>query len=508
VNDAKFRRAGRCRYQFSQPTGAGLLGFVLAGAAQMAGVADAAGLPVPCSAGTCGAGGPLTWVTSGAATATATGNQLTINQSSNNAILNWASFNIAADGHVTFVQPSVSSIALNRIFQDSPSQIFGQLTANGQIYLVNPNGMVFGASAKVNTAGLLASTLGMSDAVFNNGLLSALGNSQPALASDGRLSVIDSSGNPVLGPDGKPLRVQLSVQTGAQLTTNQPNGRIMLAGQEVDNAGSISAPDGQIILAAGEKVYLQASTDPALRGLLVEVDAGGTAWNQLTGQLQSDRGDITLAGLAVNQDGRVSASTTVAANGSIRLLARDTVKVTIDPSGNSITATRGGTLTLGGASRTEVLPEFSDPATAVDDQAQLPSTIELTGQQIELTSGSQIVAPGGRLDVLAATDPGTVNALNDPLAQIQVASGSVIDLSGSDAVLPVSANLVEVQLRANELRDSPDQRDGPLRGQTVVVDARVGTNIADVSGAVAAIPKNIAHLYRVMCNLLYFLSFR
>ena len=86
MSDEKTRHAGCWQYHISQPAGAGLLGFLLAGAAQLAGVANAAGLPVPCSAGSCGASGPLTWVTSGAATATATGNQLTINQSSNNAI--------------------------------------------------------------------------------------------------------------------------------------------------------------------------------------------------------------------------------------------------------------------------------------------------------------------------------------------------------------------------------------------------------------------------------------
>jgi filamentous hemagglutinin family protein len=469
-----------------------LLALTIANAAQLGARLSAAGLPVPCSAGACGASGPLTWVSAGNATATSVGNQLTINQSSSSAILNWASFNIDAGGIVRFVQPSTSSIALNRIFQASPSLIFGQLTANGQIYLVNPNGLVFGSTAKVSAAGILASTLGISDSVFTNGLLSAVGNGQPALASDGRLSVIDNNGKPVLGPNGQPLPIQLVVQNGAQLSTNQPNGRILLAGQEVQNAGSISAPDGQIILAAGDQVFLQASTDPALRGLLVEVDAGGIAWNQLTGQLDSPRGDITMVGLAVNQDGRVSASTTVAANGSIRLLARDTVTVTTGPSGTTMVATNGGSLTLGTGSTTEVLPELSDPGTAVGDQVQLPSSVELTGQRIDINSGSHITAPGGNLTVSAATNPASLNAVTDPLAQIQVASGASIDLAGSDAVLPVSDNLVQVQLRANELRNSPDQRNGPLRGMTVTVDARAGTPIADVSGAVAAIPENIA----------------
>src|SRR5215472_4296445 len=74
-------------------------------------------LPVPCTAGSCGASGPQSWVTSGAATATQVGSSLTVNQSTQNALLNWRSFNISHDGKVTFVQPGRSSLAVNRIFQ-------------------------------------------------------------------------------------------------------------------------------------------------------------------------------------------------------------------------------------------------------------------------------------------------------------------------------------------------------------------------------------------------------
>ena len=99
----------------------------------------------------------------------------------------------------------------------------------------------------------------------------------------------------------------------------------MLAAPNISNAGSLNAPDGQVILAAGQSLYLQASTDSNLRGLIVEVDGGGTAANQLTGSISAPRGNVTLTGLMVNQDGRVSATTSVAANGSIILQAADTL---------------------------------------------------------------------------------------------------------------------------------------------------------------------------------------
>jgi len=135
--------------------------FVLCASAVWTG-ADAAGppLPVPCAAaGACGPTGAAQWVTGGSATAVAAQNALRINQTTNSAILNWSSFNIAAGNSVTFQQPSSSSIALNRIFQNSPSEIFGQLNANGQIYLINQNGFLFGAGSSVNVGSLLVSSL-------------------------------------------------------------------------------------------------------------------------------------------------------------------------------------------------------------------------------------------------------------------------------------------------------------------------------------------------------------
>src|SRR5258708_17362703 len=104
-------------------------------------------LPVPCAAGACGASGPSQVVTAGPATAVATQNALKVNQTTNSAILNWPSFNIGANGSVTFKQPTSSSIALNRIFQASPSQIFGNFSANGQRDLINMNGRLSGATA-------------------------------------------------------------------------------------------------------------------------------------------------------------------------------------------------------------------------------------------------------------------------------------------------------------------------------------------------------------------------
>ena len=454
---------------------------------------SAAQLPVVCVAGSCGTSAS-SFVGAGQATATSVGNTLTVLQTSEQAILNWSSFNISSDGKVIFKQPDSSAIALNRIFQASPSQIFGLLQSNGQVYLVNQNGIVFGSTAQINVGGLLASTLAL-NGPLSGGLLGPVqaGVPAPALVSDGRASVIDASGNPVLGTDGKPLAVQILVQQGASINAAE-GGRVILAGQSVSNAGSITATDGQVILAAGQSVWIQASTDPSLRGLVVEVDSGGLAENQVQGSISVGEGNASMVGLAVNQQGKISATTSVSENGSIRLLARDTVNVSGSQSGsNVLLPARGGTLTIGSQSVTSVLPDTASTATAIDAQAQPQSVITLAGQTVDLSGGSKVIAPGGLVSISASSDPSAPasSATPDPAAHLRIDSGATIDVSGSSVSVPVTRNLVSVQLRGSELADSPLQRNGPLRGQTVVVDARVGTPLADVSGDIALIQRGV-----------------
>ena len=129
---------------------------------------QAAELPVPCVAGVCGAN--INFVTSGVASAVVNGNTLTINQTTDAAVLEWAQFNISADGVVNFEQPSSTATALNRIHQNDPSRIFGALNANGRVYLLNRNGLLFGDGAEVNVAGLLASSLDITPEALEHGI--------------------------------------------------------------------------------------------------------------------------------------------------------------------------------------------------------------------------------------------------------------------------------------------------------------------------------------------------
>src|SRR5271166_6442510 len=179
-------------------------------------------LPVPCSGtAVCGANGKV-WVTApGSAMMSTAGNILTVNQSTQNAMFNWKSFNISSDGTVTFKQPSASSVALNQIFQSDPSKILGALNANGSIYLINQNGIVFGAGAQVNTGTLIASSLNITPDALT-GILNAATNGGAAFTSP-----LDANGNSLSGA--------VQVAPGAKISA--PGGEIMLFGSSVTNQG-------------------------------------------------------------------------------------------------------------------------------------------------------------------------------------------------------------------------------------------------------------------------------
>lgn len=442
-------------------------------------------LPVPCGGACTANGGPAVWVTAGQVQApTVVGNTMNITQQSDKAILNWASFNVDAGSSVNFSQPAASSVALNRIYQGDPSRIMGTLHANGQVYLINQNGIVFGNGAVVDVHGLVASTLDVSDQVFNStGIAQAINQGQAAFVAKGQMG-------------------DINIEQGAVIDTAD-GGQVMIFAPNIVNAGEINTPQGQTILAASQdKVYLKVNSPshPELRGFLVEVKTGGTVQN--LGKIIVGEGNATLMGSVVNQDGLVSAGTSVQLNGSIRLLARDNVvegdngaqlKTYSQTDGMQI-ATRTGTVSLGENSVTQVVPDLSDTSTAVDDQAQLPSTVSMMGQTIHLKSGAKVLAPGGKLTMTATVDPTNAGTANLPrnASRILLEAQSLIDVSGTDSVvLPVERNVVDVQLRGNELKDSPVQRDGILYGQTVSVDIRKGTPLADVSGAVNNIKRGV-----------------
>ncbi|NIM40977.1 MAG: filamentous hemagglutinin N-terminal domain-containing protein [Hydrogenophaga sp.] len=441
-------------------------------------------LPVP------GAGGGIpNFVTAGQAAYQVTGHQAFVNQVGNKAILNWQSFNVGAGHGVQFRQvqdlntnqlvQGASFTTLNRIWDINPSVIAGAISqADGQkanIILVNTNGIAFLGGSQVNLNSFTASTLNIADKYIINGLLGDLNAPQFER-----------------GLDGGEGRGAIQVMEGAKISATS-QGRVMLIAPRVENRGSISAPDGQVILAAGSRVFLRAddSADLNLRGLLVEVDspAGGGSVASNFGQLTAERGNVTMVGYAVNQMGRATATSSVLANGSVYLMAKDT-SVSV---GGSRSSSRGGEVVLGAGSVTEVLPDLSDKTTVQDGDSGTglaeKSQVRVLGQKIHMESGAAIVANAGDVAFTAVDNPTTLvsgGSLNgagsapSTQASIHIAQGARIDVSGlRDVEVSAARNTVEVELRGDELKDSPVNQNGPLRGQKAWVDIEQALANAD-----------------------------
>lgn len=429
------------------------------------------------------------WVGSGAADKAINGNTMNITQHTDKAVLNWQSFNIGVDNRVDFAQPGSNSVALNRIGQSDPSRILGTLTANGQIYLVNKNGFIFGEHAVIDVNSLIASTHDISDDVFERGIARIFDD------NEGAAFMLD---DPTVAGNTEELK-KILIEAGAKITSGD-NGNILIVAPEIDNHGDLQTGNfGQIMLVASQdKVYLQQADSDDFNGLLVEVDTGGKVSN--FGNLLAKQGNITMAGFMVNQAGRVNATTSVTVNGSVRLQAREGhSKEGAQLIGVSTTRSsdRGdglgteATVTLAENSLTTLTPDTAR-GKAIDEQDQPPSYLEISAHTIELKPDSRIVAPGAKVDITATSnlkDPTNINATGRFVAE----SGSVIDVSGLDGVdVAMERNVGEIDARSSfVLRDSPNQRGGVLFGESLLVDLRRDTEIVDVEGAKSRIERSI-----------------
>ncbi|MEX8520578.1 MAG: GLUG motif-containing protein [Leptothrix sp. (in: b-proteobacteria)] len=235
-------------------------------------------------------------ITVGAGSISQSGNTTTVQQASQNLSLNWNSFNIAPQETVNFLQPSASALAVNRIFDTNGTQILGHLNANGQIYLINPNGILFGQGAQVNVGGLVAASLDVNDASLG-------GTTTRSFSGKGSGSVINQG--TIHAADG---------------------GYVALLGNQVSNQGVITARLGTVALGAGSAATLTFSGDSLVHLQVDQSVLGSLAANG--GLLQADGGQVlmsagaknTLLASVVNNTGVIEARTVDNRDGTIVLL--------------------------------------------------------------------------------------------------------------------------------------------------------------------------------------------
>lgn len=473
------------------------------------------------------------WVIKGQGTWSVNGNAGVVDQTTQRAIYQWQSYNIGKDASVTYQFNQAGSSALNRVVGGDPSQILGQLTSTvpgangtrvtgGTVLLINPNGILFGAGAQVNTGGLIASTLNVDNDDYWSGFANSINGQVPTY-------FVDADGVALYTDDKSFVRVD----AGAQITTAS-GGQVFLLAKNVENAGTITTPGGQTVLGAGSEAWLndpsaeklyasEVNKDvPALRGLLVEMGSGAGDGRVLnTGAINTPRGNATLVGMAVNQNGRISATTSVTENGSVFLLARGgTVTPNDDGSITHKRASTGGTLTLGENSQITITPETivgSDgQAQKVDgNTAFTRSRVELSGQTVVFEKNAKIEAPGAVVNVRAEETPfyldfitsnvitntlGSTNfTANSNTARVVLGEGASIDVSGTtDTSVSVARNYVTTELIGGaDLADSPLQRDGVLYRSKVTFDTRQAVSVlseSSVTGYKNSIRKDASEL--------------
>jgi len=264
-------------------------------------------------------------VAAGQATINQSGNTMNINQSTQRAVINWNSFNVGANSTVNFNQPNANSSTLNRINSASKSMINGAVNSNGQVIFINPNGVVFGKGAEVNTGGIVATTMNISDADYMSGKSTYSG-----------------------GETGK-------VINRGTITVNNINGYIALMAPEVKNEGVLIATlsgNNAIALVSGQQVTLSVSGNQ-----LINVTVDASVINSLISNkrlIKTDGGQVIIAAnsasdlrsSAMNNTGIISASAVKNEGGRVFLTA-GTVNQSGTVSANSEQA-NGGEITISG----------------------------------------------------------------------------------------------------------------------------------------------------------------
>ncbi len=276
-----------------------------------------------------------------------------------NAIINWQNFSIAQNELTQFIQQNSQSAVLNRIIGQNPSDILGQLTSNGKVFLINPNGIVFGAGSMVDTQGLIASSLNLSDQDFLNGNYHFIaGSSAGNIVNEGIIRA---------GKDGS----------------------IILIAPQIENNGIIQSDGGSITLAAGQELTITNLDNPDIR---FQIQAPADSVLNL-GKLLTEGGAINVFAGTITHSGEINAdSVQIDKQGHIQLVAQQDITLA---TGSKISANNSqgdaGTIHIDSKTGT-TLAQGTIEAQA--SQIGKGGTIELLGERVGVLDQARIDASG------------------------------------------------------------------------------------------------------------------
>jgi filamentous hemagglutinin family protein len=324
-------------------------------------------------------------------------NTLNITQNTNKMVIDWNSFSVGQGNTVNFIQPSSSAIALNRVTGTDVSHIQGAINANGQVFLINPNGILFSTTAQVNVGALVASTRNISNDDFNNSHFKFEGSNGNAIINQGTIKTADG-------------------------------GYVVMVAAKIENTGNITANSGTVALAAGDRVILNMGGTVS-----IEVQQGAIdALIKNGGAIKADGGHILLTAKAagdlaasvLNNTGMLDASSLSSVGGKMMLVADE--------------ITNSGSLYADGVSGGEVIVgNANNASTTIKSTSDIRADfVETSGKKLKVEDGVKIKAKQWLLDP----------------TNITIGSGGSESLSGTPATtstagdVTVSVNTIQTAL--------------------------------------------------------------
>lgn len=405
-------------------------------------------------------------------------NKLTIRQTQPKVIIDWKTFDIDQDSWVHFDQQGNKHwSALNRVWDASPSKIFGRLSADGKIYLINQNGIIFGRTSQVNVNSLVASALNIRNVDFLEGVNRFY--REAGTTTDDFLDREKTLPYSYAGFPAYPANAAIS-HYGTTGTTD--GGSVFMIAPRVENYGTITAPLGQVALAAGTEIELRAPTSADSRRFPYVIVKNaytdrpdisfGSVINRETGSLIADGGLVGMYGNTVDHWGAIRAMTAyrnqkgeveLRAVQKIATAAKSTVTLPVD---NAVDVETGMVRTV--SDTFDIQPKVNIEGL---QKETTPNTFIVLNPVKQIEHNGLITAPTGLVSLKAQE-------------RVFLGAGSGIDVSGVVLTLPVPT--ISLKLNSVELADAYGQKDGLLRGTSIATTLLAGSSIGDITMAILA----------------------
>jgi filamentous hemagglutinin family protein len=434
-------------------------------------------------------------VVAGTASISQAGTNTTINQGSQNAAIDWQSFNVGANANVQFVQPNASAITLNRVVSSDPSIIAGVITANGQIVIINQSGVVFTKGSEVNAQSLLVATSNISNADFMAGKLNFTGTPNPgaSIVNNGTLTAAKAGLVGLVAPqvaNNGVITAQLGqvVLAGADAFTLDLYGDRLVSLDvtksvtQVDLGGkTVTAlvTNAGLIVANGGKITLTASSADALVSQLIDdwgvlrADSVGTQAGMIS--LQAVGGNINIAGSLLARG-----TTAGTQGGAVGAVATGTVAVganaVVDVSGQA----GGGTIALG--------TDLARAAQGTSDTTAPKAALVTIAAGATLDASAVETGNGGKVTLLSSKDTefnGTVAVTGGSLGgnggTIEISSDGVIALGGTVYDMALNGQAGEITLDPATLMVGTGTPQATLNGTIIGSTIGAGTSYIDAA---------------------------